>query len=145
MITMGLVTMLGSYVLGAITKLVGLKAEQKHQRDLAHIQALSKEGELIETARKHDNKGIMWTRRTLALIIALAVVVWPVVAPVIFPGVSVSIGYGELHGGFWPFVDAHSIVQWKTFSGDIVITPLHTQLMAAIMGFYFGASNIKGK
>jgi hypothetical protein len=79
-----------------------------------------------------------WTRRTIAMIATISILVVPMIAG--WAGVNVTTGWTEMSGGFWPFSDPSSHMIWHKVSGGIVITPLHTHTLSSIIGFYFGSS-----
>ena len=139
-----LVTMLGSAGVGGILKIIGLLIENNKQKNLAMMQAMSKDGELVKQAREYDNKGFQWTRRILALIITFSVILWPSIVPVFWPHIDIVYGYPQMTDGFLWF-GGKEVIEWAFFSTSIVITPLQTHLMSAIAGLYFGASSVRGK
>jgi hypothetical protein len=79
-----------------------------------------------------------FTRRTIAITATVAILVLPILAG--WSGVSVVTGWTEMSGGFWPFSGPQSHMVWHQVHGGIVITPLHTHVLMAIIGFYFGSS-----
>ena len=124
-----LITILGSSILGGVMSLWGqsIKAKQENQKML--LARGNFQMKAIEKARTYDNKGFQWTRRIIALLALGSIVIWPKFAPVFF--------------------DTSVILTWTEFSrGDrefagVVITPLDTHLMSAIVGLYFGGSLVK--
>ena len=60
---------------------------------------------------------------------------------IIFPELTVSVGYTKFRPGFL-FIPEKEAMKWIEFSG-LVITPLDTNLVAAIIGMYFGGSLVK--
>lgn len=139
MIPMELITMIGSTLVGGILKLWGMSSQAKHQREMDTIKALSQQGELWDKARSVKNSHFQWTRRIIALAATGAIIVWPLVVPVVSPGTLVTHGWTEWNPGFWFFTQGKEVMEWKSVTG-LVITPLHTHLMAAISGLYFGSS-----
>ena len=79
-----------------------------------------------------------WTRRAIAITAVATVLVFPMLAPLF--GLNVVTGWTEMSGGLWPFVDPTSHMIWHQVQGGVVITPLHTHVLMAIIGFYFGSS-----
>lgn len=139
MIPFELITLLGSTVLGGVMKLFGARMEAKRQEQLAIMQALSQRGELIREAREHENQGYQWTRRAIALLAILSIIVWPKFAPVLLdPSILVTVGWTEFSPGFF-FQADQEVLTWKTAHG-IILTPLDTHLVMAIIGLYFGGS-----
>ena len=70
-----------------------------------------------------------------------AIVIWPKVIAVFWPEVGVTVGYTQWSPGFLFFDGADDTI-WHTMKG-LVITPLDTHLLSAIVGLYFGASMVK--
>lgn len=91
-----------------------------------------------EGGSKANQEEKRWTRRAIAITAVLSILVFPMVAPLL--GLSVVTGWTEMSGGFWPIVDPTSHMVWHQVGGGVVITPLHTHTLMAIVGFYFGSS-----
>ena len=136
-----MVTMLGSTVMSGVMSMLSqsLKAKQEQQKLLlarAEFQA-----ETFKAAREYGNEGFQWTRRIIAILSVLAIVVLPKVAVIFFPDLTVTVGYTEFKPGFL-FIPEKEAMRWVEFYG-LVITPLDTNLVAAIIGMYFGGSLVK--
>lgn len=136
-----LITLLGSSFLGGLIKIWGASIHAKHQIHLMNIQALKANASIINEARQYDNKGFQWTRRLIALTSVFFIIAFPKIIALISPETPIFIGYPELHSGFFFFTSAITKIQWVQVSG-IVITPLDTHLLSAIIGLYFGGSLI---
>ena len=95
----------------------------------------------IEKARTYDNKGFQWTRRIIALTAVFMVIAYPKLVPVLFD-VPVILTWTEFTNGFLFLIEKKEILMDKSFAG-VVITPLDTHLMSAIVGLYFGGSLVK--
>ncbi len=136
-----MITMLGSSLLGGVMSIWGqsIKAKQAEQKMLLARGKFQMQE--IEKARTYDNKGFQWTRRIIALSAVFAIVVWPKMVPVFFD-TSVWITWTEFSRGFLFLIEKKEIVMDKEFFG-VVITPLDTHLMSAIIGLYFGGSLVK--
>jgi hypothetical protein len=112
-----------------------------------YITALTAEDKINTSVREYGLKDthFAWTRRIIALSAVFAIIVLPKVVPLIYPDTPwlVTVGYSELQGGFsnWLF-GPDKAMMWKSFNG-FVITPLDTNLVAAITGLYFGAGFTK--
>ena len=134
-------TMLGSSVLGGVMSIWGqsIKAKQEQQK-LLMARAKFQMDE-IDKARKFDNKGFQWTRRIIALTAVLFIIAFPKLVPV-FTDTSVILTWTELQPGFWFLIEQKEIIMDKIHNG-VVITPLDTHLMSAIVGLYFGGSLVK--
>jgi hypothetical protein len=94
-------------------------------------------------AREYENVGFQWTRRIIALTAIFAIIVLPKILPLIDPQAQVIVGYLEFKPGFL-FFEGKEVMQWVPMAArGIVITPLDTNLVAAITGLYFGGSLVK--
>ena len=136
-----MITMLGSTVLGGIMSIwsQSIKAKQAEQKMLLARGKFQMES--IEKARTYDNKGFQWTRRIIALSAVFAIIIWPKIVPVFFD-TSVWLTWTEFTRGFLFLIESKEIVMDREFFG-VVITPLDTHLMSAIVGLYFGGSLVK--
>ena len=136
-----MITMLGSSVLGGVMTVWGqsIKAKQAEQKMLLARGKFQMES--IEKARQYDNKGFQWTRRIIALTAIFAIVVLPKVVAVFYPEITVTVGYTEFRPGFL-FIPEKEVMRWIAMQG-LVITPLDTNLVGAIVGMYFGGSLVK--
>lgn len=95
------------------------------------MQKISQQTKAVQLARDSKNPEIQFTRRLIALAAVASIIVLPIVVGAIAPYVPMSYGLAE--GG---------VVTWTTGTG-IIIPPVHSHLMYAIIGLYFGASSIK--
>ena len=95
----------------------------------------------INAARSYENKGFQFTRRIIALTSVFFIIAWPKIVPVFFD-TSVWLTWTEFTRGFLFLIEKKEIVMDKEFFG-VVITPLDTHLMSAIIGLYFGGSLVK--
>ena len=137
-----MITMLGSSLLGGVMSIWGqsIKAKQEEQKMLmerANFQMKS-----VESARTYENKGFQVTRRIIALSAVFAVIVWPKIVAVFWPDVGVTVGYTQWNPGFLFLTEGTETTTWQTMKG-LVLTPLDTHLLGAIVGLYFGASMVK--
>ena len=138
-----MITMLGSTVLGGIMSIwsQSIKAKQAEQKML--LQRAEVQTEAFKEAREYENVGFQWTRRIIALTAIFAIVVLPKILPLISPDAHVIVGYTEWKPGFL-FFEGKDVMQWVPMAHKgIVITPLDTNLVAAIIGLYFGGSLVK--
>ena len=122
-----LVTLLGSSFLGGAMKIWSKSIEARRLERTYVLQALSARADIIGRARRYENKGFQWTRRTIALM------------AVFMPETAVFFGYAEMSRGFWFLGTEGEKIVWEQMRG-LVITPLDTHLLAAIVGLYFGGS-----
>ena len=136
-----MITMLGSSLLGGFMSIWGqsIKAKQAEQKMLLARGKFQMEE--IDKARQYENTGFQWTRRIIALSAVFAIIIWPKMVPVFFD-TSVWLTWTELSRGFLFLIEQKEIVMDKEFFG-VVITPLDTHLMSAIVGLYFGGSLVK--
>ena len=133
-----MITMLGSSLLGGFMSIWGqsIKAKQDEQKLL--LARADNQMKHIEKARTYENKGFQWTRRIIALTAVFFIIGWPKLVPVFFD-TSVYLTWTEFTRGFLFLIEQKEIVLDKEFFG-VVITPLDTHLMSAIIGLYFGGS-----
>ena len=136
-----MITMLGSSLLGGFMSIWGqsIKAKQAEQKMLL-ARGKFQMAE-IDKARRYENTGFQWTRRIIALSAVFAIIVWPKMVPVFFD-TSVWLTWTEFSRGFLFLIEKKETVMDKEFFG-VVITPLDTHLMSAIVGLYFGGSLVK--
>ena len=138
-----MITMLGSTILGGVMSIwsQSIKAKQAEQKML--IVRADKQMEGFKAAREYDNAGFQWTRRIIALTAIFAIIVLPKIIPLISPDAHVVVGYTQFKPGFL-FFEGKEIMKWIPMdSKGIVITPLDTNLVSAIVGLYFGGSLVK--
>tara|TARA_R100001224_G_scaffold107823_1_gene83475 strand:+ start:214 stop:645 length:432 start_codon:yes stop_codon:yes gene_type:complete len=138
-----MITMLGSTVLGGIMSIwsQNIKAKQAEQKML--LQRAEVQTAAFKEAREYENVGFQWTRRIIALTAIFAIVVLPKILPLVSPDAHVIVGYTEWKPGFL-FFEGKDVMQWVPMAHKgIVITPLDTNLVAAIIGLYFGGSLVK--
>ena len=136
-----MITMLGSSLLGGVMSIwsQSIKAKQEEQKML--LARAETQMSFIEKARTYDNKGFQWTRRIIALTAVFMVIAYPKLVPVLFD-VPVILTWTEFTNGFLFLIEKKEILMDKSFAG-VVITPLDTHLMSAIIGLYFGGSLVK--
>ena len=136
-----IITMLGSTILGGLMSLWSQSIKAKQAQQAMLMERAKFQAETVKDAREYENAGFQWTRRIIALTAIFSIVVFPKVVAVFFPEVSVTVGYTEFRPGFF-FVPEKEVMAWKQMYG-LVITPLHTNLVGAIVGMYFGGSLVK--
>lgn len=95
----------------------------------------------VNEAREYNDPGFSFTRRTIALFSVAAIIVLPIVASMLNPDLYINYGFAEQVGGGW-FTKSKDALMWATGTG-ITIAPIHTHLVYAISGMYFGASSVK--
>jgi len=136
-----MLTMLGSSILGGLMSIWGqsIKAKQEEQKML--LERANFQMKSIESARTYENKGFQFTRRIIALTAVFFIIAWPKLVPVLF-NTPVILTWTEFTQGFLFLIEKKEILMDKEFLG-LVITPLDTHLMSAIVGLYFGGSLVK--
>ena len=134
-------TMLVSSLLCGFITIWGqsIKAKQDEQKML--IARAEAQMSHIEKARTYENKGFQWTRRIIALTAIFFIIVWPKIVPVFFD-TSVFLTWTEFSRGFLFLIEQKELLVDREYAG-VVITPMDTHLMSAIVGLYFGGSLVK--
>ena len=138
-----MITMLGSTVLGGLMSIwsQSIKAKQAEQKML--LQRAEVQTAAFKEAREYENVGFQWTRRIIALTAIFAIIVLPKILPLVSPDAHVIVGYTEWKPGFL-FFEGKDVMNWVPMAHKgIVITPLDTNLVSAIIGLYFGGSLVK--
>ena len=140
-----IITMLASTVLGGVMSIWAESRKAKAEEQ----KLLITRGEFDMKAKKQSldhglkDKGFAWTRRIIALVAVFAIVLLPKLMPVLSPDTSVIVGYLEFKPAFF-FIPEKEVMKWITLSSNsLVITPLDTNLVSAIIGLYFGGSLVK--
>ena len=136
-----MITMLGSSLLGGVMTIWGqsIKAKQEEQKML--LERANFQMKSVESARAYENKGFQFTRRIIALTAVFFIIAWPKLVPVLFD-TPVILTWTEFTQGFLFLIEKKEVLMDKSFLG-LVITPLDTHLMSAIVGLYFGGSIVK--
>lgn len=137
-----IITMLGSTLLSGFLKVWSASRKAKEEQQKLLITRGKFQLQAIESARNYDNKGFQWTRRIIALVSIFAIVLLPKLVAIYYPDVDVTVGYTNWRPGFMFFREGREIFEWVTFQG-LVITQLDTNLVAAVIGMYFGGSLVK--
>ena len=136
-----LITMLGSGLLSGLLKIWGQSMKSKQEAFQRSIDGLAAQSKATDLARRYENRGFQFTRRFIAISAVCAIVILPKITAVFFPEVDVIVGYTQWNPGFL-FFDGSDDTVWQSMKG-LVITPLDTHLLSAIVGLYFGASMVK--
>lgn len=129
-----LIAMLGGGVSGFIMKLIGYQAQNQAQLFERMIVKQTSADDSADRAAKRDSGVVV--RRALVAIIFFAIVAAPFIFA-FFPDVGVTTAR-ETSGLFGLFKS----VKWETLEG-FVILPEIRQTALAIVGFYFGSSQVK--
>ena len=143
MIPMELLSMLTSTVLGGILSIMAQKGKDAAEAQKMLMQRADFAAKQIDKARDVQDQFTKHTRRWIALISVLAILVIPKLAPFIDPDMPIYVGYTEsVMQGWWIFASSTDITQWKPMTG-LVITPLDTHVVSSIIGLYFGGSLVR--
>ena len=143
MIPMELLSMLASTVLGGVLSIMSQRAKDKANEQKMLLQRASFQSEHFDKAREVQDPFTKNTRRWIALLCVVAIIVLPKLAPFIDPTMPIFVGYVEtVAQGFWIFGSDTDMTQWKPLSG-LVITPLDTHVVSSIIGLYFGGSLVR--
>ena len=136
-----MITMLGSSLLGGVMSMWSQATKNKQDQQKMLLARDKFQMAEVGKAREFDNKGFQWTRRIIALTAVFFIIGWPKLVPVFFD-TSVYLTWTEFTRGFLFLIEQKEITMDKEFFG-VVITPLDTHLMSAIIGLYFGGSLVK--
>lgn len=142
-----LITMLGSTILGGVMTIWGQSIKAKAEQQKLLIQRAEFNASQVNEARNAGvtDKHFAWTRRLIALSSVFAIIVLPKLVAVFYPEVDVLVGYTETQVGFWKSLfggGGTDVIKWQVAKG-LVITPLDTHIVSAIVGLYFGAGFTK--
>jgi hypothetical protein len=138
-----LITMLGSGLLSGVMTIWSQSQKAKQDAFKRAIDGLAAQSEATDLARRYENKGFQITRRIIALAAVASIIVWPKVVAVFWPDVGVTVGYTQWNPGFLFITEGtEKLLNGKHLKG-LVLTPLDTHLLSAIIGMYFGASIVK--
>lgn len=141
MIPSEVLTFGASSLLGGVMKLWSKKMDHERQR---FEQAL-KQGRMEESSRiRAASIGGPWVRRLIVSSVLFSVFVAPFLVATYYPQVPVFYAYTEEKGRwlFGLFGPAMEHLKYIRMDG-LVILPIHTQMAAAISGYYFGAGAAK--
>ena len=141
-IPLELMTMLGSGLLSGVLTLFSRSQKAKQDAFTRAIEGLSAQSKATDLARRYENRGFQITRRIIALSAVGAIIIWPKIIAVFWPEIPVTVGYTEWNPGFLFLTEGTELIKWQALKG-LVITPLDTHLLSAIVGLYFGASVVK--
>ena len=128
-----LIAMLGGGVSGFVMKLVGAQKENQARQFERMIGKQQGADASADAAAKRE--GGVLVRRFLVVSTVFAIIV----APFVFAWTDVGVSVGRETNGFLGLFKG---VKWDTIQG-FVILPEIRQTALAIVGFYFGSSQIK--
>jgi hypothetical protein len=132
--TTELLAMLGGGLSGFVMKMIASQAQNQAQLFERMLVKQTAADDSADRAAKRDSG--VWVRRLLVTLTFFAIVI----APFIFAfmpdiGISTSRETGGIFGFF-------KTIKWQTVEG-FVILPEIRQTALAIVGFYFGSSQVK--
>ena len=138
-----LVSLLGSSIFGSLIRLIGFSVTARHRERLIKLYTSQKMAQSIDCARKHPSVGLQLTRRVIALMAVFSIIILPKLASLLYPDIPIFIGYNQSTDGFL-FFSGHTKLIWAQMHG-LIITPLDTHLLSAIIGLYFGSALVDFK
>lgn len=142
-IPMELLSMGASTIIGGVLSIMAQKAKDKAQEQQALMARAGFQSKQFDKAREVQDSFTKSTRRWIALMCVMAIIVLPKLAPFIDPSLNVYVGYTEaVSSGFWIFSSSTDMTLWKPMEG-LVITPLDTHVVSSIIGLYFGGSLVR--
>ena len=131
--TTELLAMLGGGLSGFVMKLI---AAQMQSQTAMFERMLAKQAAADDSAdRAAQREGVVLVRRFLVVCTMFAIVV----APFVFAFTDVGVSIQNQSNGF---LGLFKSVRWETVQG-FVILPEIRQTALAIVGFYFGSSQVK--
>ena len=139
-----LVSLLGSSLFGSTVRLLSFSLMARHRERLFKLYHKKLTMTSIDQARKAPQSGLQLTRRAIALLAVFSIILLPKLIAVFKPEIPIAIGYSQLSDGFLFFSSACEKIRWSQFHG-LVITPLDTHLLSAIIGLYFGSALVDFK
>ncbi len=134
-----LISLLGSSVFGSTMRMASFLLMARHREKLLKLSKAHFQEKSIATARNHPRSTLHWTRMTITLLAVFSIVLLPKLIAVLKPDIPISIGYNQFNNGFLFFSSACEKTRWIELRG-LVITPLDTHLLSAIIGLYFGSA-----
>lgn len=130
-----LIAMLGGGVSGFIMKMIAAQAEAQSR----NFEMLLRKQEAADiSADKASARGGVWIRRIFVGFILFAVIIAPFILSLLSTPVTIEKSSA---GGLLGFLGLGS-TGWQSLDG-FVLLPEVRQAMLAIIGFYFGSSQVK--
>ena len=122
-----LISMLVSTVLGGVLSIMAQKGKDKADEQKMLMQRAGFVSKQTDKARAVTDSFTKNTRRWIALICVVAIIVLPKLAPFLSPDLPIYVGSTDsVMQGWWLFASSTDITQWKPMTG-LVITPLEKQ------------------
>ena len=142
-IPMELLSMGASTLLGGILGIMAQNSKDKAEQQKMLMARADFQSKQFDKARNVTDQFTKNTRRYIALMCVMAIIVLPKLAPFIDPSMDIFVGYTEsVSKGFWIFSSSTDMTLWKPLGG-LVITPLDTHVVSSIIGLYFGGSLVR--
>jgi hypothetical protein len=135
--TSELVAMLGGGVTGFVMKLISAQMNIQANAIDAMIKKQGVSDDSADKAAKRTGEGGVWIRRFIAICILFSVVFAPFIMA--FFDIPVTVEANKL--GIFKFLGIGAD-KWKNLEG-FVLLPEVRQGMLALLGFYFGSSQVK--
>lgn len=126
-----LLSLLGGSVAGFVMKFIATMAGNQANQFKMLLEA---QGVADDSHDRASARGGVWVRRVIVAVILFAVVVAPYILAYSESGVTVFTEYKIL--GIFP------TAKWETLQG-MALLPEVRQSLLAIVGFYFGSSQVK--
>lgn len=126
-----LLSLLGGGVAGFVMKFIATMASNQANQFKMMLEA---QGVADDSHDRASARGGVWVRRVIVAVILFAVVVAPYILAYSESGVTVLTEYKIL--GIFP------TAKWETLQG-MALLPEVRQSLLAIVGFYFGSSQVK--
>lgn len=130
-----LIAMLGGGISGFIMKLIASQAEAQTR----NFEMLLRKQEAADiSADRASARGGVWIRRIFVGFVLFAVIIAPFILSLLNTPVTIEKNSA---GGLLSFLGLNS-TGWQSLDG-FVLLPEVRQAMLAIIGFYFGSSQVK--
>ncbi len=127
-----LIALLGGGFSGFIFKLIGTLVQAQQ----ANIQSMLQKQEIADDSHdRASSRGGEWVRRLIVCVILFAVVVAPFLLAYSSKGVTIGTSNTFLFGLF-------DLTSYKTLDGYVILSEVRVTV-SAIVGFYFGSSQLK--
>ena len=130
-----LIAMLGGGVSGFVMKLIAAQAESQAR---SFEMMIKQQVAADDSADRAAARGGVWVRRVFVFFILFAVIVAPFILSLLGTPVTVE---REGLGGIFKLI-GFGAGSWESLQG-FVLLPEVRQAMLAIVGFYFGSSQVK--
>lgn len=134
-----LVSLLGSSIFGSTMRLLSFSLMAHHREKLLKLTKARLQENSIAAARNHPRSNLQLTRLLITILAVFSIVLLPKIIAIIRPEIPISIGYTQMSDGFLFFSSANEKIRWTELRG-LVITPLDTHLLSAVIGLYFGSA-----